>query len=87
MHSSAGVDFICLFVNGSNRNHPLAEAVYTPKGLVFVEGPLRKPIDDLLRNLQTFAHSGTEGTSGIAFIGGTTDREYLSLIRDRFGPS
>ncbi|KAG8717228.1 hypothetical protein FRC09_014583 [Ceratobasidium sp. 395] len=61
LNNSAGVESICLFVNGSNRDHSIGQAVYTPKGLAFIEGPLRQSIDNLLRDLQTFAQAGTNG--------------------------
>ncbi|KAG9093636.1 hypothetical protein FRC06_011428 [Ceratobasidium sp. 370] len=61
LNYSAGIECICLFVNGSNRDHSVGQAVYTPKGLAFVEGPLRHTVDNLLRDMQTFAQAGTNG--------------------------
>ncbi|KAG9088930.1 hypothetical protein FS749_001757 [Ceratobasidium sp. UAMH 11750] len=61
LNHSAGVECVCLFVNGSNRDHSIGQAVYTPKGLAFVEGPLRHTVDNLLRDMQSFAQAGTNG--------------------------
>ncbi|KAG9098808.1 hypothetical protein FRC07_010592 [Ceratobasidium sp. 392] len=60
---SCEAEALCFFVNGSNRDHPVLQAVYTPKGLAFLEGPLKHNINNLLHDFQTFAQAGSKGVA------------------------
>ncbi|CCO35518.1 hypothetical protein BN14_09636 [Rhizoctonia solani AG-1 IB] len=60
LNLSCGVESICIFVSGSNRDHSLLQAAYTSKGIEFFEGPLKKNLNNVLQDFQTFAQGGTE---------------------------
>ncbi|KDN43061.1 hypothetical protein RSAG8_06384, partial [Rhizoctonia solani AG-8 WAC10335] len=73
---SCGVESLCIFVNGSNRDHSLLQAAYTPKGLEFLEGPLKRNLNNLLQDFQTFAQGGTEDMA-------KSHRELQKQLRDQ----
>ncbi|KAG8708494.1 hypothetical protein FRC09_001223 [Ceratobasidium sp. 395] len=60
---SCEAEALCFFVNGSNRDHSMLQAVYTPKGLSFLEGPLKLNVNNLLHDFQTFAQGGSKGVA------------------------
>ncbi|EUC62126.1 hypothetical protein RSOL_413370, partial [Rhizoctonia solani AG-3 Rhs1AP] len=76
LNFSCGVESICIFVNGSNRDHSLLQAAYTSKGLEFLEGPLKKNLGNVLQDFQTFAQGGTEDIA-------RSHRELQKQLRDQ----
>ncbi|KAG8703422.1 hypothetical protein FRC09_004175 [Ceratobasidium sp. 395] len=58
---SSEIEAFCIFVNGSNRDHPVLQAAYTDKGHDFVSGHLKLNVPNLLHDFQTFAQAGSKG--------------------------
>ncbi|KAG9092031.1 hypothetical protein FS749_016054 [Ceratobasidium sp. UAMH 11750] len=58
---SCEIEAFCVFVNGSNRDHPVLQAAYTDKGYNFVSGHLKLNVPNLLHDFQTFVQAGSKG--------------------------